>query len=358
MDDAKSVRHHRLIDKMTIHVDTGDDSHEIAYDRFREMLDGYETLLGTLEDDRTYNANDTRTQQQETSDMKLSHMLYLLPATEGSYACEARLYDDSEEMNRTLPLYGEGFTRVLEVIDCVAEGNAEKFVEEVPSRLARTRVLEGVRKVSPKSGEQITVITGGKQKKAVSLKQAEIIPFDSLKPVEDEYTDAEVIGKIVMVDFENKKLWLRPNGATKKFGIDYDPDIEDRLMKTRYQLMTVKCKVKNNLNGDIGDIIDADGIEELELRDIELKSFDANGQTIKFKSPIVVTVSLDETGQVYIATYDQLELCAYAEHQDELRQEIEDDLAWRWTNIAMAPESDLAPDAVAVRKAFRGLVGD
>ena len=343
---------------MTIHVDTGDGSHEIAYDRFREMLDGYETLIGTLEDDRTYNVNDTRTQQQETSDMKLSHMLYLLPATEGSYACEARLYDDSDEVNKTLPLYGEGFTRVLTVIDCVSEGNAEKFAEEVPSRLARTRVLEGVKKVCPRNNEQITVITGINQQQKVSLKQADIIPFDFLKPVDDEYTDVEVIGKIVMVDFENKKLWLRPNGASKKFGMNYDPAIEDRLMETRYQLMTVKSKVKYNLNGDIGDIIDVDGIEELELRNIEVKSFDADEVIHRFKSPIVVTVELDETGQIYIATYDDLELCVYAEHQDELRQEIEDDLAWRWTNIAMAPEKDLAPDAIAVRKAFRDLVGD
>lgn len=359
MAGSLGKRRHLLIDKMTIHVNTDSLSHEISYKRLREIMDGYEILLGTLEDSRTYNPNDSRTKQQEKSEDRLSHMLYLSPAVEGSYACEARLYDDSDEVNEPpLPLYGEGFDRVLRVIDCVASGDGERFEEVVPSRLARTEVLKGVEKVSPKADEKISVVVGLKQESIVELKQAEVIPFERLKPVEDKYTDAEVIGRIAQVDFEGKKLWLRPGKATKKFCIEYDSEIEDRLMEARHELMTVKCKVKYNINGDIADIIDADGIEELQLKDIDISEFEVDGVKHHFEVPITVKVELDETGQVYIATYDQLQLCVYAEHQDELRQEIEGDLEWRWSEIAMADDSELAPDALAVKRTFHELVGD
>ncbi|MGR1082671.1 hypothetical protein ACUYFE_01380 [Olegusella massiliensis] len=358
MAENSGKKNHRLVDKMVIHVETAELGHEISYDRFREMLDGYDALLGTLEDSRTYNPNDMRTQQQETADMKMSHRLYLSPAVEGSYAVEARLYDDSEELDRPLPLFGEGFGRVLRVIDYAASGDVDAFIQEVPSKLARKNVLDGLRKVSPQTSEKITVTSGLKLDNTTELKQADIIPFPKLQPVEEEYFDAEIIGHVVLVDFENKKLQFRPNGAKRRFAIQYDPEIEDRLVETRYKLMTVKCKVRYNINGDIADIADADGIEELELRPVEVSSFEAEGATHHFKNPITVTVELDETGQVYLGIFEELNLCVYVEHQEEMRQEILDDLAWCWTEIAMAREEELAPDAITVRNTFLDLVAD
>ncbi len=358
MAEDSGKMNHRLVDKMVVHVETAELGHEISYDRFREIFDGYDALLGTLEDTRSYNPNNTRTQQQETADMRRSHRLCLSPATEGSYAVEARLYDDSENIDRPLPLYGEGFTRVLRVIGCAARGDVDAFIQEVPSKLARKNVLEGLKKISPQPSEKITLTSGLMLDSTTELKRADIIPFPKLQPIEEEYVDAEVIGHIVLVDFENKRLQFRPNGATRRFGIQYDPEIEDRLVETRYKLMTVKCKIRHNVNGDIADIADADGIEELELHPIEVSSFEADGVTHTFKSPITVAVELDETNQVYIGVFKELDLCVYVEHQDEMRREVLNDLAWRWTEIAMSKEEELAPDAIAVRNTFLDLVVD
>lgn len=359
MTEVPRRRGHRLIDKMVIHVETNELGHEIAYDRLREILDGYEDLLGTLEDERTYNPDDTRTQQQESAEMKLSHKLYLTPATEGSYAVEARLYDDSDNVQPTLPFEEQGFSRVLTVIDCVANGDPEQFARTVPSKLARQHVLDGIRRVSPRPTERIRVISGIEMQRTTELKQADIIPFNILKPIEDDYSDAEVIGRIASVDFESKKLKLRPNGSKRRFTISYDKEIEDHLMQARHKLMTVKCRVRYNVNGDIADISNAAGIEELVLHDVTIKSFDADGVTHTFKNPITVAVKLDdETKQVYLGTFEKLDLCVYVEHQDEMRQEILDDLAWRWSSIVQADESELAPDAVAVRRTFLSLVAE
>ena len=356
MAEEVKAKNHRLVDKMVIHVDADELGHEISYDRFRETLDGYEVLLGTLEDSRTYNPSDSRTQQQETAEMRQSHKIYLSPAVEGSYAVEARLYDDSDEAQPSLPWDGQGFERVFRVINYAANGDADKFVEAVPSKLARLRVIEGLKKVSPQPAERIAVTSGLKRERTTELRQATIIPFEQLRPIEEGYFDAEVIGKVALVDFERKKLQLRPNGSTRRFPIQYDPEIEDRLMETRYKLMRVTCKVKYSVTGDIAEIVDADSIEELDLRPIEVESFMADGVEHVFCHPITVTVELDETGQVYQGLFGLLDLCVYAEHQDELRREILDDLAWRWSTIAMAPEDELAPDAIAVRNAFLDLV--
>lgn len=54
MSAGKSDFKHRLVDRMTIHVDTKNLQHEIAYSRLREILDGYDTLIGALEDNRAF----------------------------------------------------------------------------------------------------------------------------------------------------------------------------------------------------------------------------------------------------------------------------------------------------------------
>lgn len=349
-------KNHRLVDQLEIHVDTDGLEHEIPYDRLCEILDGYDILLGTLADNRTYNPDDVRVQQKESAEMKLSHKLYLSPAKEGCYAATLLLYDDSEEYIQQLPFNGTGFEPVLTVINCTANGNIEQFNKIVPSKLARKRVLEGVRKVSPAEGERVMVITGIEERKTIELKKAKVIPFEKMQPVEEEYTDAEVIGRIVVVDFEKHRLSLRPNGATKRFAIDYDPDMEDRLMAKRQDSMCVKCKVKYNINGDIEDIKDADGIEALDLQDILISEFEADGVTHVFKEAIVVRVGLDETGQVYIGTYDPLGLVVYAEYRDELLGEVKADLSWRWTELVQEEVANLAPDATAVRATFLDLV--
>ena len=347
---------HRLVDKMVIHVETDELGHEIAYDRLCEILDGYEGLVGTLEDSRSYDPDDARTKQLESTEKKLSHKLYLSPATEGSYAVEARLYDDSDALQPVLPLWEQGFERALNVIDFVSKGDATRFAKEIPSRLARQNILDSVRKISPRSNERIRVASGNTFDKIVDLKQSRDIPFDRLRPVEDKLHDAEVIGHIASVDFESKKLNLRPEGSKKRFSIPYEEELEDRLMEARHELMVVKCKVRYNINGDIAEITDADGIEKLVLHDVNVESFESDGITHFFKKPITVTVRLDDTGQIYLGTYEKLALCVYTEHQDEMRREILDDLAWRWSAIAQADEKELAPDAVAVRKAFLSLV--
>lgn len=349
---------HRLVDRMTIHVDTENLQHEIAYSRLREILDGYDILIDALEDDRAYNADDTRTHQRKSAEAKSSHKLYLAPATAGSYACEALLYDDSELGKQASPIFGEGFTRMLKVMDAVSEGDKAKFTERVPSRFARSQVLSGMKKVTPHAGEKITVTAGLEHTVTENLRQADVIPFKELEPYDDSYVDAEIIGTIASVDFENRKLNLRIHGASKKFSIPYDAEIEDRLMESRHKTMTVKCKVRYNLNGDIDDVQDADGIEELVLKPIEIKTFKADGITHTFKSPISVEVSLDETGQVYLGIFEPLGLCVYATHQDELREEVLNDLAWRWSEIAVADNETLASDALAIKEAFIKLVGD
>lgn len=179
---ASSKKNHRLVDMLEIHVDTDGLEHEISYDRLREILDGYDILLGTLADSRTYNAGDIRVQQQETAGMKLSHKLYLSPAKEGCYSATALLYDDSDDQTQELPLYGVGFERVLQVIDCTANGDAEQFGQMVPSKLARKRVLEGVRKVSPAENERMKVVSGIEKRKTTDLKQARLFRSKSCNP--------------------------------------------------------------------------------------------------------------------------------------------------------------------------------
>ncbi len=96
-------------------------------------------------------------------------------------------------------------------------------------------------------------------------RKATIIPFEQLRPIEEDSTTLKLSVKVALVDFERKKLQLRPmaHGTLPQFNTT--PGNRRPSVETRYKLMRGYMQVKYNVNGDIAEIIDADGIEELEL---------------------------------------------------------------------------------------------
>ena len=358
MAEGQKDRHHRLIDELDIDIETEGLEDEISFTRLQEIIEGYNTLLGTVNDERSYNSDDTRVSAPESAEKKASHAIYLSPARKGCWAATARVYDDSESEEQTLPLRGEGFTPIINIVSAIGNGNISEFEELLPSRFARKRALEAAEKICSKPNETIRVVSVNNPQIAIDIPKARDVDFTAFRPTSSSFTDGVVIGYITGVDFEGHKLSLRPNKDSRKFTIEYDPDIEDRLIMARKSPMVVNCSVRYDLNGNIAEIKDAAGIEELTIFDISVESFTSlSGDIVDFKEPLVVTVSLDEdAGQVLIGENGDLGVVVYAEHQGDLREETLNDLAWRWDAIALASDDDLASDALSIKKRFLEMV--
>jgi hypothetical protein len=353
-----SPRERRLIDRMSIHVSTDGIGDEISFKRLKEMLDGYDTLLNIVSDEKSYDPDDKRASRPKPSEGKTTHAIYLAPAAKGCYCAEALLYDESDEPQARLSFAGGGFEPALSLIESVSNGEAEALAAQIPSRCARDQAVKEVENILPRGNERISVAVGEDGSERTELKRADLIDFASMRLATGEYIDGSIIARVVGVDFEAEKIGLRPTNGKKKFWVDYDPDIEDRLVSNRLRPMTVNCRYRYDINGDIDDVKDASGIEELDLRVVVVSEFEAGGETIRLKEPLSIEVGLDEdASQVFIAECEPLGMVVFAEHQDEIRQEVLDDLAWRWSYIVNAPEETLAEDAVAARRNLLGLVG-
>lgn len=352
-----SPRARRLVDKMSIHISTEGLGDEISFARLKEILDGCDALLDIVSDERSYDPNDGRASRRRTSEAKTSHAIYLAPASRGCYCTDALLYDESVEPQIRIPFTETGFKPALSLVEAVSNEDAAALAAQIPSRCAQDEAVREIEKILPKEKERISVAAGEDGSERTVLKKAGLIDFASLRLVTDKYTEGTIIARVVAVNFESKWMSLKPIKGTKRFKIDYDPDIEDRLISNRQKPMTVNCRYKYDINGDISDVKDASGIEELELRPISVSEFEVDGRMVRFRAPLSVEVSLDpESGQIFVAEYEPLGMVVFAEHQDEIRGEVLEDLAWRWSYIVKAPEEVLGDDAVAVRRNFLGLV--
>lgn len=357
MVEKQSRGGHRFVDEIELDIDTDGLGHEISFVRLQEIIEGYSQLLATVNDEKSHDPNDARTVLNESSDKKASHALYLSPARAGSFKNNLAIYDDSDEDMGTLPLDGIGFTPAFKIIRSVAENDVREFEARLPSKLARSRALDAIAKLCPKDNEVIRTESSRDPEINMELPKTRMIDFDDLRPVCDDYVDAIVIGTISSVDFESHTLKFRPSKSQRKYTVGYDPDMEDRLVASRKRPMTVNCQVRYDLNGNIADVINAEGVEELELGDITIDKFEYDGNVIEFEKPLLVEVELDEdTGQVFIGRCDPLGMIVYAEYQGDLVDEIRADLEWRWGNIALAPDDALSPNAIETKKAFLGLV--
>lgn len=354
---GNAPKKHRFVDELELDIETQGLDHEISFSRLQEIIEGYSTLLSIVNDDKSYDINDVRTTANESADKKASHAIYLSPAREGSYAATARIYDDSEMKEPPLPLYGEGFTPVFQVIQAVSDNNVNEFEKLLPSKLSRTRALDAIRKICPRENESIQVVSHRDPKIDRDMPTAAIIDFDGLLPSDESFVDGVVVGTICSVNFEAHELKFRPSNSRRKYTVTYDPNMEDRLVLARKSLMVVNCGIRYDHNGDIAEIKDIGGIEELDLHDIELSEFNADGEHVEFRNPLHVHVSMDtESGQICIGENEDLGMVVYGEHMGDLLEEVRNDLAWRWTNIALAPDDELASDARRIKAAFLGMV--
>lgn len=335
-----------LLGSLDLHIETEGQESEIDFSRLMELLDGYKDIVLALNDSSIDNVNDHRTNIREREDL----VFRLAPAREGSYAQLLNVYKTDKQ---TEIEFSGGLNEVTGIIGLVQNNDVDGFRNQIKSPTVALRALEGVKKVLPKEGEIIRIKINDDD---YVLPKDKIIDFDAFKYGDNEYLDAQVNGQIVSVDFENKQMKIKAEGSGKKFSVRYCKELEEQLLRNRKELMSVKCQVRYDIHGNIADIKNADGLEELVLLPIEIEGFESNHQHYSFASKLIIQPTLDETKQIFIAEYKPLELLVYAEFLEDLIDEILYDIMWKWDNFVASDENNLADDAIRVREELLKMV--
>ena len=96
-----------------------------------------------------------------------------------------------------------------------------------------------------------------------------------------------------------------------------------------------------------------DNVSVLELRAIDVTSFEAGGKNIRFKEPIHLHEQLDaDTRSMIYVEYPELSLMVFAEFQDDMEELVREELANKWEWIVESDDDELTEDARSIKRRF------
>lgn len=357
----------RRIDSAVIHMAGGTDTpdeHSIPVDQLIDMLQGLEDIVSGLADGRRLDFSDSRQRAQLTDDEKRHYRLFARPCEVGSFQQVVDLYDTRDSVQNLDPLFDgceTTFSEAIEIVHCVSNGDKEQFDELVRSSSVAARVLNGVEKMCPRGTETIELkkVDDAGKFKSVTIPpeaKARIIEWKTL--CEGPFPK-EVIAKVTAVDFDSKKLTLKPLGGGRKLKAPYSDELQDSVLKDVHEgKWKLLCTARMTPNGEIEEIESVEGLEQLSLRrDIEIDSFECGGKKITFRNPLIVSEALDsDIGQAFVVEVPDLDIIVYSEFQGELIPALRDELSNKWDWIVQCPDDELTPRALRVKRKFMSLV--
>lgn len=238
----------------------------------------------------------------------------------------------------------------------LAKNAHEKVAQAFPNMKMRIKALESVKKAfpAPDSGIYVEVDDEpGVSSKTIHANCSSMA--DTAKNVIEEYMTV-VTGRLIRIDFEQKKLVIQHPVTRKPLDCFYNEEIEVMLLENRRELIQVTGNVvldDNEMPQGISDVVCIQGVD---LSPIELSEIEQDGARLRFKSPTSFVPVLDDSQQLFVIEDERfgLDICAYT--RSEIINDVKSEIFFLWDEYACASDEDLTEGALALKQSLLSLL--
>jgi len=270
---------------------------------------------------------------------------------EGSYK-QAMSFDYIGEED-TLQTAEKSLEKIEDTLKFVIDGDEPKIIHAFPNVKVRSKVLSHVKQAFPTLSSDFYVeIAGMSRSNAINSrviqKNITSIMDNTQNAVEEQMT--VVTGRLIRIDFEEKKIVILYPVNKRSLDCFYNEDVEDMLLENRRMLVQITGMVEIDENDFPKKITDAISIQEIDLSPIEIDCVNYGDKKLRFKERLVLTPELDESEQFYTIEYPKYNLNTFANTRKEMIDGIESDIAMLWKEYAKAEDSELAEDALELKR--------
>jgi hypothetical protein len=241
------------------------------------------------------------------------------------------------------------------LIDLAQNAN-DKIVQTFPHVKMRIRALESVKKALPPSDSTLYVEVDDDP--AINSKTIHAhcsAMADAARSVAEDYMTV-VTGRLIRIDFEQKKLVIQHPVTRKLLDCFYNEEVESMLLENRRELIQVTGNVvmdDNDLPKEISDVV---CIQEVDITPIELDDIPNNDHTLRFKEPTILTPVLDDSQQLFVVKDAHLGLDIFAYTRAEIIGDAKSEIAFLWNEYALAQDEDLTANALMLKKNLLSLL--
>lgn len=162
----------------------------------------------------------------------------------------------------------------------------------------------------------------------------------------------EIVGKIKAIDFSTTTLTLKPaRGPQVK--VPYPLPIEDFIKRNIRKRLSVRGLPDINSSGEIVSFSKIETITEVEFSVDKIVKFEVGGEPVKAKNPYGYFVGYDFQSRLFFVRDSDLGVDVFTESFEDVEREVQIDLDVLWRTYAVASDSSLTPDALALKSALQ-----
>lgn len=239
----------------------------------------------------------------------------------------------------------------------LAQDAQEKVAQAFPNIKMRIKAFESIQKAFPPPNSEFYVTIDNESPICSKIIHANCSAMTAalVKNIIEDYMTV-VTGRLIRIDFEQKKLVIQHPVTRKLLDCFYNEDIEPMLLENRRELIQVTGNVvlgDNELPQEISDVV---CIQEVDLSPIGFGKISQDGQCIQFKSPISFTPVLDDSQQLFILKEEKLglDICAYT--RSEIIEDVKSEILFLWNEYGLAKDSDLTDNALILKRSLHTML--
>src|SRR5665213_3098051 len=266
---------------------------------------------------------------------------YLLPAFVESVQPQLATIDQVNEVLSTF----EGVAGALQ------SQQKDKVAEYLPDTAIRKRVVDAFQQLAPKpgSGWRLDLSRNGTNVRMDDNWQRLVRKM--YIPTETEPDRETVNGEMIEINFADRQLTILPMGSNRQLKVTYADAMEDLLLENRKSIIQITGRVSRDENGEIKNMFDLESIGTLDLSPLEVNEVEHEGVRLRFREAVRLQPHLNEDNPQFVRIEDpDLGLDTFAGTVSDLLDEVAEDLVVVWRHYAMAPDADLSPKALALKR--------
>jgi len=275
-----------------------------------------------------------------------------VPST-GSYVLPIELIDQSAQRSLFSP--DELLVEIKEFILAVSIDDKQRASEILPDSGYRERALREIRAFSPTQGEgwSASFVVGDTTGVSLNGRLSKNI-HDWLEIGLAEQATMAVIGKLIRINFDENKLFIRLPVSGRQLECSYLPEAEVDLLESRRDLIQVTGEFVVDDEGLPLRLTAVSRIEPVNLSPLIFTRIEHGETVLRLKPPLEVLPYLDEeTQQFFVASEESLDLHAIAETRSALADEIAHHLVFAWAAYAKENDDALTLKAAELAKSLR-----
>jgi hypothetical protein len=293
---------------------------------------------------------DIKTRARIPSEIEQRYQLKCEVPQPGSYVLPAFVESIQPQLATT-----DQVNEVLDAFEGVAAGlqskQRDKVASYLPDTAIRKRVVDAFQQLAPKpgSGWKLDLSRNGTTVHMDDNWQRLVRKMYATTETEP---DRETVnGELIEINFADRQITILPIGSNRQLKVTYQDAMEDLLLENRKSKIQITGRVSRDENGEIKNMFDLESIGTLDLSPLEVDEVEYEGLRLRFKETVRLQPHLNEDNPQFVSIEEpRFGLDAFAGTVGDLLDEVAEDLVIVWKHYAKAPDSELSPRALELKR--------